>query len=146
MRTFKTLLFIVAASLLITACKKDKNKKSNTELLTAKAWVILKLEEKEGSGNWQDYFFLVEDCSKDDTWEFNTDKSLDLTEGNTACSGYSPNEIYDSTTWDFVDNESKLRIEDDVLLIEKLDESTLIISVQETSGGVTTYSKITMGH
>jgi hypothetical protein len=146
MRTFKTLLFIVAASLLITACKKDKDKKSSTELLTASSWVMVKFEEKEGSGPWQNTFPFFDDCSKDDKWVFKTNNSIDYTEGTVACSGNSPNEVLESTTWAFEQNESKLRIEGDVFTIEQLDESTLIISYSESIMGVTYYTKATMGH
>jgi hypothetical protein len=146
MRTIKILLFIVAASLVITSCKKDKDKKSNTELLTASSWVIVKFEEKENSSPWTDNFPSFDACSKDDKWIFKTNMSVDLTEGATACSGNSANEVLDSTTWAFVDNETKLKIENDTFTIDQLTESALVISYSESAGGMTFYTKITMGH
>ncbi|HYC28149.1 MAG TPA: hypothetical protein VEB42_05020 [Chitinophagaceae bacterium] len=146
MRTFRTLLFFVAASFLITSCKKDKDKKSNTELITASSWVIQKFEEKANNDPWTDNFPYFDECSKDDKWIFNKDLSLDMTEGANACTGNSSNEVLDSTTWMFMDNESKLMIENDTFVIEKLDENNLVISYSETTGGATYYTKVTLGH
>jgi len=146
MRTIKILLFFVAASLTFTACKKEKDKKSRTELLTASSWMIVKFEEKENNGAWQNTFPLFDACSQDDRWIFKTNLSLDLTEGATACTGNSPNEVLDTTTWAFLENESKLQIETDAFVIEQLDESTMVISITESAGGVTYATKVTMGH
>jgi len=146
MRTIKALLFFVAASLIITSCKKDKDKKSGMELLTASSWVMLKFEEKENNGPWVNTLPYIDQCSQDDRWVFKTNLSVDFTEGATACSGNTANEVLESTTWMFMDNESKLMIENDTFVIEQLDENTLVISFQETSGGITSYTKVTLGH
>jgi hypothetical protein len=146
MRTFKTLVFFIAASLFITACKKDKDKTSNMELLTQSPWVIVKYEEKVNNGSWQNTFPGFDACSKDDKWIFKTDLSVDFTEGNTACFGNTPNEVLDTVTWAFLDGESKLKIEDDTFIIEQLDATTLIFSISETISGDTYYTRVTMGH
>ena len=146
MRTFKILAFILIASLGITACKKDKDKKSRTELLTSAPWIIVKFEERENNGAWDNTFPGVPACSKDDKWIFKTDKSLDLTEGNTACTGGSPNEVMESTVWQFLESETKLQIESDIFNIDQLDDNTLIISISESFGGVTYGTRVTMNH
>ena len=146
MRTFKILAFILIASLGITACKKDKDKKSRTELLTSAPWIIVKFEERENNGAWDNTFPGVPACSKDDKWIFKTDKSLDLTEGNTACTGNSPNEVMESTVWQFLESETKLQIESDIFNIDQLDDNTLIISISESFGGVTYGTRVTMNH
>lgn len=146
MRTFKTLVLFFAASLLIVSCKKDKDKVSKTELLTKSAWVMVKYEEKANSGTWQDTFPGFDACSKDDKWIFKSNFSIDLTEGNTACSGNTANQVLDSTTWAFLENETKLQVEQDIFNIDQLDENTLIISYSETSSGVTYYTRVTLSH
>lgn len=146
MRTIKILLIIVAASLVMVSCKKDKDKRSRTELLTASPWVMVKYEEKENNGAWDDTFPGIDACSKDDKWIFKTNMSVDLTEGNTACTGNSPNEVLETTTWAFQDGESKLQLENDVFTIEQLDGSTLVISISESFGGVTYHTKVTLNH
>jgi hypothetical protein len=146
MQTLRTFAIIIAASLAITSCKKDKDKESRLDLLTANPWVIVKFEEKENNGPWTNTFPLVDACSRDDKWIFKTNFSVDLTEGLTACTGNAPNEVLESTTWAFVESEAKLKIEDDVFVIEQLDASTMIISISESAGGVTYSTKVTMGH
>lgn len=146
MRTIKNLLIIAAASLLMLSCKKSKDKQSRTELLTAAPWVIVKFEEKENNGAWDNTFPGFDDCSKDDKWIFKTNMSVDLTEGATACSGNTPNEVTESTTWSFLEGEAKLKLENDVFTIEQLDGSTLVISIAESFGSITYYTKVTMNH
>jgi hypothetical protein len=145
MRTIKTLVFIAVASLVITSCKKDKDKEPRTPLLTASAWMIVKFEEKENNGAWENTFPYIPTCSKDDQWIFKTNNSVDLTEGATACLGSTPHEVMESTTWLFLEDETRLKIEDDVFTIEQL-ATTLVISYSETSAGVTSYVRITMNH
>jgi hypothetical protein len=146
MRILKSLLLIIAASLVITSCKKDKEEFSRTELLTQSAWVIVKYEERENNGPLINTFPGFDACSKDDKWIFKTNFSVDFTEGNTACSGNTANEVMDTTTWAFVEGESKLKIENDTFTIEQLDGSTLVVSYTETVGGITSYTKVTLGH
>lgn len=153
MRNLKTLSFIVAATLLITACKKDKNKKSNTELLTAKAWIMTKFEEKEGNGAWVNILPYIDACSQDDEWIYNTDMTAEYTEGATACAGYSPDEVTDTGVWSFMDNETKLKVISDdptvgtqITTIEQLDENTMVLSYTETDLGVTSTTKLTLRH
>jgi hypothetical protein len=146
MRTIKTLLIIVIASLAMVSCKKDKDKRSRTELITAAPWTMVKFEERENNGTWEDTFPGIEACSKDDKWIFKTNMSVDLTEGPNACSGNSPNEVLETTTWAFQDGETKLMLENDVFTIEQLDGSTLVISITESFGGVTYSTKVTMSH
>jgi hypothetical protein len=146
MRTFKTLLFFIAASLAIASCKKDKDKTSKADVLTQSAWMMVKYEEKENNGPWINTFPLFDACSKDDQWIFKTNLSVDYTEGSIACSGNTPNEVLDTTTWAFLEGESKLKIEDDIFTIEQLDATTFIFSMVETNGGVTSSTRVTMGH
>lgn len=146
MRTFKTLLFFVAATLLMTSCKKDKDKTSKADVLTKSAWMIVKYEEKENNGPWINTFPGFDACSKDDQWIFKTNFSVDYTEGTVACSGNTSNEVLDTTTWAFLEGESKLKIENDIFTIEQLDATTFVFSITETTGGITSYTKVTMGH
>lgn len=146
MRTFKTLAIIIVAALAFTSCKKDKDKQSKKELLISAPWVIVKYEEKENNGNWENTFPGFDDCSKDDKWIFKTDMSVDVTEGATACTGGTPNEVLESTTWQFTENETKLMIEASVLNIDQLDANTLVLSYTESLAGVTYSTRITMNH
>lgn len=146
MRISKIILFLVAASLAMTACKKEKDKLSNTQLLTQTPWVMVKYEEKEGNGAWEDRFPENDECSKDDKWIFKTNFTVDITEGNNACTGSTPNEVLESASWSFVDGESKLQVAGQTANIDQLDGNTLIISFSENLGGITYYTKVTLAH
>ena len=69
-----------------------------------------------------------------------------MTEGTTACTGNAPNEVLDTTTWQFMENEAKLMLETDVFTIEQLDGNTMILSITESGGGISYTTKITMSH
>jgi hypothetical protein len=146
MQTIWKLFFVGAFSLVMMSCKKEKDKQSRMELITASPWVMVKYEEKENNGAWDDTFPGFDDCSKDDRWIFKTNMSIDLTEGPTACTGGTPNEVMESTTWSFLESETKLKLENDVFNIEQLDGSTMIISISESFGGTTYHTRITMSH
>ena len=107
---------------------------------------MVKYEERENNGTWDNTFPGFDACSKDDKWIFKTDMSVDLTEGNIACAGNSPNEVMESTVWQFIDSETKLQLENDVFNIDQLDDNTLVISISESFGGVTYSTRVTMNH
>lgn len=146
MRTSKIILFFIAASLSITACKKDKDKTSKTKLLTQSPWVMVKYEEKIDNADWENRFSEMDECSRDDKWIFKTSLTVDVTEGHTACGGNTPNEVLESANWSLVEGETKLQILNETFQIEQLDGNTLIISNTETAMGITYSTRVTLAH
>jgi hypothetical protein len=130
--------------LFLFACKKE-DAKSKTDLLTQKTWMIQKLETKEGNNPWEDDFPTWDACSKDDRYIFRANNTYEFNEGLTKCDPSDP-QIFDSGSWSFTNNETKLLIGSDEFTIVSLTETNLILSVQETVGGVAYQIQITFGN
>lgn len=65
-------------------------------------------------------------------------------EGLTKCGPTDPQT--ESSSWAFLENETKLLAQGFTFFIERLDEDNLIISASQTSGGSTYTLKITFKH
>lgn len=144
MKKYSFLLFTLTALLGLQACKKE-TAKSKTELLTQKTWLIQKFEEKAGSANWTDDFPSWDACSKDDQYIFRANNTYEFNEGATKCDPNDP-QIFATGAWTFLENETKIRIGTDDFRIEQLDNSSLILSAQETVGGTLYQIRITFRH
>ena len=82
---------------------------------------------------------------KDDEWIFLANLSWELTQGVDKCNPSSP-QVMDHGTWAFLENETKIEIENVIFLIENLDEQRFIFSASETLGADTHYAKYTLEH
>ena len=143
--TIAFLLFASAFSLV--SCQKDPPPlDSKKSLLTDKSWIIQKAEEKDNNDPWIDVFPFWAACEQDNTWTFKTDMSLEYNESANACSPNSPNHVLDVVTWAFNSDESQLIVEDLTYKIEQLDVNTLVVSITETMGPVTSSRRITFKH
>lgn len=87
---------------LVASCK-DEDVKTKTELLTAKSWIITKIENV-GSGTSVDV--TIEDCKKDDIEVFTTDKVYTHKFGTMCVYG----QVDYSGTWEFTDGEKNLSL------------------------------------
>ena len=134
-----TLFFFV-----LNSCKKEDTK-SKTDLITQKTWMIQKVESKEGTNPWEDDFPNWDACSKDDRYIFRVNNTYEFNEGLTKCDPTDP-QIFDSGSWAFTNNETKLLIGSDEFTIVALTETNLIISVQESVGGVAYQVQITFSN
>lgn len=137
---------LIAVTVFISCSKDKSNQVSRLELLTRNDWIIQKAEEKTGGNPWVDAFPFWQSCEKDDRWKFKTDFSLEMNESALPCGTNPPNHILDIVTWAFENNETKLIIDQMISDIDILNENTLIISVSETLGATTYYSRLTFGH
>jgi hypothetical protein len=142
----KILPLILIVSFTISACKKksDVPSKSKTTLLTQKSWSITKWEEKTDSDPFIDAYPTWDACSKDDFILFKTNNTADFDEGPTKCDPSDPQT--ESSSWAFLENETKLLAQGFTFFIERLDDDNLIISASQTSGGSTYTLKITFKH
>ena len=128
----------------LNSCKKEDTK-SKTDLITQKTWMIQKVESKDGNNPWEDDYPNWDACSKDDRYIFRANNTYEFNEGLTKCDPADP-QIFDSGSWTFTDNETKLIIGSDVFTIVSLTETNLILSVQETEDGVVNQLQITFGN
>ncbi len=130
-------LLVVATSV---SCKKDDDTpKTNTELLTGKNFFMTTWTIDPGfTANGiivTDLFFFLDECAKDDFIFFNADGSTIFDEGDIKCEEGDPQTA--SGSWDFMDNETKLKItysdgSSEILGIVELTETTLRVSTQFT--------------
>ncbi|HEY8897495.1 MAG TPA: hypothetical protein VIM79_21870 [Niastella sp.] len=123
------LLLLTTASL--TACKKDKDEKSRTDLLTQKAWVYVDYgrdDNKDGILSKDES--SVEPCEVDDSFIFNTDGTL-VEHDNTILCGSSEPESK-TMQWSFQNNETEIVMSTGRLLkIKTLNETTLELTSEE---------------
>jgi hypothetical protein len=130
----------------MNACKKTVVK-SKTELLTEKAWIVTSMEQRTGNGSWVSTAWASSPaCEKDDQTVFRTNNTYEMNEGSTKCDPSDPH-VFDSGTWAFQDNESKLVMDrTEVSNIEQLDENTLIVTSTETIAGTTYSLRVSLRH
>ncbi len=114
--------------------------------LTASAWVIQKADQRDNNGIWVDIFPFQPTCVKDDKWIFKPNFSLEYNDAAMPCTPNGPNYVMDEVTWSFADNESKLTIENETYLIERLDATSLVIFFSESVGGSVSETRITFRH
>lgn len=143
-----TLLLLLATLIGFGACKKDNNTatpKTKKELLTAKVWkqtarTITPAIEVDGKLE-NDLFAHDDACDKDDLYRYKADNTFSYEEGATKCDPTSP-DIYDTGTWTFSSDETKLILvyksnDSYVVNLLELTESTLKVSSVEDDNGVT---------
>lgn len=143
----KKIVLAVTVLAALSSCKKENSEelpsKSKKELLTAKEWVVEKLEERENQGPWEDVFPFFEPCLKDNRFKFRTDFKVEYSEGPVACVPNSPNQVLETQKWSFNSDETVLitgGVENKIL---QLDTNKLVVLTVETSGGITTETRAT---
>jgi len=142
----KKMPLLCLISMLAIACTKEyavEIKASKKDLLTDKEWIVQKLEEKVGSGNWEDIFTQFQPCQKDNWFKFNKDFTVIYNEGALACLPNMPNQILDTETWRLSDDETILYTGPYAYTILQLDQKTLVVYSKEIIAGETYESKST---
>ena len=125
-----TLFFI----LLLAACNKKDTAASKTQLLTSGTWKLTAVvADDDGNGTYEtDNFAGFSLCFTDNIWSFGASSVATMDEGPTKCSPTDPQT--ETTTWQFTQNESYLKIWNDEWKLEELTASTLKWK-EEYSGG-----------
>ena len=124
-----SLLFTVFVIAAVTSCKKNStpppNNKSNTELLTQKAW---KFEtrglDENNNGTIEESESDMLTCQLDDVFTFYTNSTGSYVTGSEQC---APDDLNTTFNWYFASNETELAIFAYPEKISKLDENTLEI-------------------
>ena len=152
----RTLFFsLLCVTFLFSACKKDDDVTTKTDLLTSSSWKITALTidpalptfDNEGNitGSTNDLFAMLEDCSKDDIYSFNTDKTLSMDEGASKCDNSDPQKSTGS--WSFNSDETTLTIKveeyPETMSILELTDKVLKLKSTEVDGGMTISTTIT---
>ena len=131
MKKIILLLTIGTTILFSSSCKpvEEENTPSNptpaskTELLTSKVWKVTAF-----TLDGQNFFSQLDDCEKDDLTTFKTNGSFIEDEGATKCNVSDP-QIITSSTWKFIDNETKILVDGDTATIKTLSTTSLILEI-----------------
>jgi len=135
MKNLKSLVWVLSALFLISACKDDP---TNTELLTDHQWKLTSLTVAPpvpfNGSSISDFYSQYEDCDKDDLVIFEAGGQVKFDEGSTKCSNSDDQVI--SAVWAFDTTESSVSITDagqtDTWEIKTLNENTLSVTVNLT--------------
>ena len=153
------IISLLSLTLIFSSCSKDEEELSQkTELLTKSAWKMTAYTVEPGfptfdnegniTGSTNDIFAMLDNCEKDDTHKFNSDKSLITDEGMTKCDSSDPQKT--NGTWIFNVDETSLTIteegESQIVTIVELTQSVLKIKSTETEEGMTFTYTITFSH
>ena len=134
---------IVSISMIsFTSCKKDE--KTRMELMTAGNWKIVSDQEKTGTGAWQENIQTYSACELDNYIKFSANNTFEFNEGPTKCDPMDDQS--ETAPWAFENNESSINIYGEVLGVEELSGSVLILTSSDTFGGTTTYYKQVFNH
>lgn len=146
----KKIVLAVTVLAALSSCKKESSEelppKSKSELLTAKEWIVEKIEERENQSAWEDIFPQFAPCLKDNRFKFKTNFTVEYNEGPVACAPNLPNQILETETWKFNTDETILITGGYENKILQLDANKLVVLTVETAGGITIETKTTYGH
>jgi hypothetical protein len=151
------LLSFLSLTLAFSACKKDENQ-TKTDLLSKSAWKMTAYTVNPAfpildingqiTGYSNDVFAQMDNCSKDDTYKFNSDNTMKLDEGASKCNSADPQ--FTAGTWSFNTDETVLTITTDgdptLNTIEVLTADALKLKFTETDGTTTFTYTATFSH
>ncbi|MBT2556419.1 hypothetical protein J7E24_01335 [Hymenobacter sp. ISL-91] len=146
MKRISLLTLALAAGFAFAGCSKDDEPapKSKSELLMAKSWRITASTETVGSKT-TDVFSSEEACTKDDLAKFMANGIFIADEGKTKCDPSDSQQF--AGNWALTSNDSKLLITVFIAAIEfnvsELSENKLVLTSEDTDGGVTTTTRTT---
>jgi hypothetical protein len=152
------IMSLLTLTFLFSACKKDDQAPTKTELLTQSLWKMTGYTMEPGfptfddegniTGTTNDMFATMGDCEKDNTNKFNTDKTVVTDEGATKCDNSDPQKT--TSTWSFNAGETVLTITDDgdavPLTVLELTDKVLKLKFTETFDSETFSATITFSH
>lgn len=146
----KILLAAIAFTTVLVSCQKEGSftqpVNEKMKLLTEKDWVVLKAEEKNDVGVWEDVFPQFETCLQDNRFKFNSNLTVVYSEGANACAPNTPNQVIETATWKFNSTETAIITDGIENKIIQLDASRLVVTTIETDAGVTYERRTTYGH
>lgn len=142
------ILFVTALAAVLFSCSKNKGSNgANEKALTTGSWKLSAYTtdyDKDGVYE-ENSFAILADCEKDNIFTFQVGGSATKDEGPTKCISSNPQTV--TTTWSFMNNESKLKWGGITSDIEELTQSTLKLKATVAYNGIftinikTTYTK-----
>ncbi len=140
---------LVALTLMVSSCKKDKDNptpstpapQTKTQILTSHSWIA-----KSMVSNNVDFYPFMPACEKDNFLTFKANGTSTYDEGALKCDPSDPQ--VENGTWKFIANETKIIIDNsDTAEVQTLTAETLVIKIKfeddegKTGTMVNTFSK-----
>ncbi|MES2479479.1 MAG: DUF5004 domain-containing protein [Bacteroidota bacterium] len=144
----KFIVAILLLNVLFVSCKKKEKEPTKEELLTNGKW---KLTSASAAGGLYDLMTAFKDCQKDNTFTFNSDKSITVDEGASKCSDTAKQSTTDGK-WALTSNNTKMTISGDKITagfgdltgdIVKIEASTFQIKKDTVVSGFATSAIVT---
>lgn len=139
---------VLVLSVLFVSCKKKEKEPTKEELLTNGKW---KLTAASAAGGIFDLMKELKECQKDNTFTFNTNKSITVDEGGSKCSDTAKQTVTDGI-WSLSNNDTKMTISSDKILsgfgaltgdVLKIEATTFQIKKDTIVGGFATSAIVT---
>jgi len=147
-----TIKNIIAAVLLFSvafvSCKKKEKEPTKEELLTRGKW---KLTGASAAGGLYDLMTVLKDCQKDNTFIFNSNKSITVDEGPSKCNDSAKQTTTDGQ-WSLTNNDMKMTISGEKITagfgnltgdVLKIEASSFQIKKDTIVGGIATTAIVT---
>ncbi|MBK0403872.1 lipocalin family protein [Adhaeribacter sp. BT258] len=137
-------VYLFAAALLFSACKKDepvKPEPAATEISAqekisgnaSKSWVLTSWTTKEQFGVITNSYLTLDSCEMDDEYTFYANKTFLRTDGKLACNPGSNTIHLSAATWELQKNNTELKFNTfgggSVFKIKSLSNTTLVLNL-----------------
>ena len=135
MKLTKGIILIAIAMFAIASCKESEDDstptaKTKTELITSGSWMV-----SDMLINGTSFLALMEPCEKDNFMTFKTNGTYITDEGATKCDAADPQTTTDN--WSFSSDEKKITIDGDLGDLVTLNETDMVVSMQDSIGVIT---------
>lgn len=135
MKLTKGIILIAIAMFAIASCKESEDDstptaKTKTELITSGSWMV-----SDMLINGTSFLAFMEPCEKDNFMTFKTNGTFITDEGATKCDAADPQTTTDN--WSFSSDEKKVTIDGDLGDLVTLNETDMVVTMQDSIGVVT---------
>ena len=136
MKLTKGIILVAIAAFAFASCKDNSSTdttptvKTKTDLITAGSWVTSDVLIN-GTSIW----VLADACSKDDFMTFKTNGTVITDEGATKCDAADPQTT--TANWSFSSDEKKVTIDGDMGDLVTLNETDMVVSMQDSTDVIT---------
>jgi hypothetical protein len=124
-------LILVSLFVITMSCKKGREEtnkgKSTAELLTQKEWILTATGfDGNNNGVLDASENTIQDCYKDNSYIFHTEGAGFTYDNSLSCGGSPSNQF----NWKLLDNDTKLEIGSEHILILQLNENEMVLNPQ----------------
>lgn len=135
MKLTKGIILFALAALAFASCKESTEDetpaaKTKTELITTGSWMTSDVLIN-GASIW----VLADPCSKDDFMTFKTNGTVVTDEGATKCDAGDPQTTTEN--WSFSADEKKITIDGDTGDLVTLNETDIVVTMQDSTDVIT---------